>query len=127
MSDWEQTLISKMLDPFTERLVGEQMSAVAFVMDYVELHFNGRIVRALANPIVQVDGKRIRFPGVGSRDALCQLIGRSVSKAELVEGIAFTCHFGGSDAIVVPLDAARHGLPEAMHFQDSPNGPLMVW
>lgn len=119
--------MSKMSDPCLERLIGEQLSAVAFVMDYVELHFDGRIVRALANPIVQVDGTRIRFPGVGSRDALCLLIGHLVRKVELLEGSEFTCHFEGSDAIVIPLDAARQNGPEAMHFLDAPHGPLMVW
>jgi len=34
-------------------LVGHELNIVAFVMDYVEFHFNGPILRALTNPIVE--------------------------------------------------------------------------
>ena len=40
--------MSQLLD----RLVGEEVNAVSFVMDYVEFHFNGPVLRAIADPVV---------------------------------------------------------------------------
>jgi hypothetical protein len=113
--------------PSVESLVGEQLSAVAFVQDYVELHFDGPLIRALVNPIVFSNGARISFPGPGSRDALCQFIGRKVLKVQLQEQASLTCHFEGGDSITIPLDHNSHRPPEAMHFQASSTDTPQVW
>ena len=65
-----------------EDLVGWELSTVAFVRDYVEFHFDGPILRSLARPIVCAGSARHEFPEVGSRDALCDLIGREVEGAD---------------------------------------------
>jgi len=51
-----------------ESLAGEELSAVSFVRDYVEFHFDGPVLRALTNPRVEIDGETISFPEPGSRD-----------------------------------------------------------
>ena len=63
------------LTPDLQFLLGEPLSAVSFVMDYVELHFNGSYLRCLVPPVVEQGGRVARFPEPGSRDALCALIG----------------------------------------------------
>jgi hypothetical protein len=108
-------------------LVAKQLSAVCFVQDYVELHFDGPVVRALTNPIVELEGQRLTFPAQGSRDALCSLIGRSVASVQLQDAVALTLQLEGGGAISVPLDANSYRGPEAMHFQESPTGALQVW
>jgi hypothetical protein len=113
--------------PSVERLVGEQLSAVCFVQDYVELHFDGPVIRALTNPVVEFEGQRLTFPAQGSRDALCGLIGRGVARVQLQSAVALTMHFEGGGSIAVPLDANSYRGAEAMHFQDSPSGALQVW
>jgi hypothetical protein len=35
-------------------ILGEPLSAVAFVRDYVEFHFDGPVLRAISNPRVEV-------------------------------------------------------------------------
>lgn len=65
-----------------EDLVGLELSSVCFVRNYVEFHFDGPILRSLAPPTIELDGHVAAFPGAGSRDALCELIGRVVDKAE---------------------------------------------
>jgi hypothetical protein len=59
-----------------EGLIGEELSAIYFARDYVELSFDGPVVRSLTTPTVHVDGYRHQFPDAGSRDALCEIIGR---------------------------------------------------
>lgn len=61
-----------------EDLRGLELAGVAFVRDYVEFLFDGPIVRCYAPPEVVTNGKSVRFPEEGSRDALCGLIGGEV-------------------------------------------------
>src|SRR5712671_6261788 len=108
------------------QIVGEQLSGVSFVQDYVELHFDGPVIRALACPLVQSQSGIVRFPAAGSRDRLCGLIGQEVSSFELIDGLELRIRFGPTD-LIVPLDAARCVGPEAMHFQNSVTAPVSVW
>ena len=43
-------------------LIGEQLSAVSFVQDYVEFHFDGPVLRALTNPIGTTPEAVVQFP-----------------------------------------------------------------
>lgn len=95
-------------------------------MDYVEFHFNGPGLRALTNPIVEVSGNRYRFPEPGSRDGLCELIGRTVTAVHQDDDVALTLELTGGARLTIPLDDASYIGPEAMHFF-SPHGSLMVW
>ena len=110
-----------------ESLVGEQLSAVSFVQDYVEFHFDGPVVRALTNPIVESPAGRWRFPGAGSRDALCALIARLVQTVEHRADVHLRLDFGDGYRLTVPLDPDSYLGPEAMHFQSSLTGPVQVW
>jgi hypothetical protein len=96
-------------------LVGEELNAVSFVMDYVEFHFNGPVLRALTNPVIVVRGKRFRFPEPGSRDALCSLIGEEMQSAQVVEDERV--ELNARDAVLlIPLDLESRIGPEAAHF-----------
>ena len=108
-------------------LVGEQISAVCFVMDYVEIHFNGMILRCVADPLVWVDGRDFMFPGEGSRDALCSLINNEVSRIELVEGSHCKLGTDRGHLLTVPLDENSKRGHESMHFLPYMDGPLQVW
>jgi hypothetical protein len=101
-------------DDLTE-IVGEELNIVAFVMDYVELHFNGPKLTALTDPRVRLGARTWTFPQPGSRDALCALIGRTVQAVRVEPDEHIYLGFGDA-ALTIPLDdGSRHG-PEAAHF-----------
>lgn len=108
-------------------LVGEEISAVCFVRDYVEFHFDGSILRSLSNPSVFVHGTKHRFPEAGSRDALCRVIGSAVRAVNLEEQRALKVTTTDDCEITIPLDAKNLRGPEAMHFVPQLNGPIQVW
>ncbi len=110
-----------------ESLAGELLSGVAFVHDYVEFHFDGRIVRALADPSVSVEGKTYRFPHEGSRDALCSIIGKTLGRVDVHEGQAIALVFSSGAVIRIPLGDAERTGPEAAHFVPGKNLPLQIW
>jgi hypothetical protein len=99
-----------------ESLRGEPMNAVSFVMDYVEFHFNGQVLRALSSPELQLGSTRIIFPEAGSRDALCSLIGDIVVGIDLAEDASLKLAFQSGARLTMPLDLAHRIGPEALHF-----------
>jgi hypothetical protein len=109
-------------------LVGEELNTVAFVMDYVEFHFNGPRVRALTNPIVHTSRGDVQFPMPGSRDALCSLIGLAVSEAALKEGNSLTFSFSSGVELIIPLDPDSYIGPEALHWHPADGiAHMKIW
>jgi hypothetical protein len=114
-------------NPFAS-LVGEELNTVAFVMDYVEFHFNGPRVRALTNPIVRTTAGEIQFPAPGSRDALCSLIGQEVRGASLRDEHSLEFSFNSGAALIIPLDPGSYIGPEALHWHpDYDNRNMVIW
>lgn len=114
-------------NPFSS-LVGEQLNTVAFVMDYVEFHFNGPRIRALTNPIVHTPAGEIQFPAPGSRDALCSLIGDEIRDAALRDEHSLTFAFASGARLIIPLDADSHVGPEALHWHpDEDLAHRVIW
>lgn len=109
-----------------ERVLEEPVSGIAFVMDYVEFHFNDKVIRALAEPTVWVDGRRFTFPEAGSRDALCSLIGRNAEHVKAQQNIAIEIDFSDSAKVQIPLECG-HGLVESAHFMPGNNLPMEIW
>lgn len=99
-----------------ESLVSEQFNAVSFVMDYVEFHFNGPVLRALCNPVLVYQGRRARFPDAGSRDALCSLIGSDVASVDVREHDRIELRTKQGHVLTIPLDDASYRGAEAAHF-----------
>jgi hypothetical protein len=113
-----------------EDLAGEELSAVAFVRDYVEFHFDGPVLRALAAPILRDGGAQPRFPEAGSRDALCALIGRQVAGVEVDDERAIRLRFEGGAEVEIPvgpLGGAGPARPESAHFVAGTGFPVQVW
>lgn len=108
-------------------IIGQPMSAIAFVHDYVEMHFDGKILRALSNPSVRIGQAVFVVPGPGSRDALCDLIGRSVVNVVVRELNCIEVRFEGNASIRVPLSDAERTGPETAHFVPGDNQPIEVW
>jgi hypothetical protein len=110
-----------------DSLLGCAASAVCFVRDYVEIHFDGPIVRCISDPEVARGGKTVRFPEVGSRDALCELIGRNLEAVEETEDVVMEFHFEGGYSLTIFLDSEHRINGEAAHFVPGPGQPISVW
>jgi hypothetical protein len=105
-------------------LIGREISAVAFVRDYVEFHFDGPILRSVAAPYVAVGEAVYRFPKPGSRDALCLVIGATIRSLNLIAGDHFEFTTSNGHRVRIPLDGCG---AEALHFTPGLNQPLQVW
>ncbi|MBL1081806.1 hypothetical protein JK359_07390 [Streptomyces actinomycinicus] len=119
-------------DPL-QLLMGLEVSAVSFVRDYVELHFDGPVLRALSDPLGVYGGRAWRFPAPGSLEFMRCYIGKTVDGHELVPNRTLALHFE-EHRFVVPLDSASSGGPESAHLvgvdesgRTSVRGGMWIW
>jgi hypothetical protein len=113
--------------PTLESINGQVVNAVCFVMDYVELHFNGPIFRCLANPVLEMGDKRFVFPEAGTRDALCSLINDTLISVKIEEDQFIHLKFASGSKLSVALNDTNRVGPESAHYVSGINGPLEVW
>lgn len=109
------------------RLVGESLSAVSFVRDYVEFHFDGPVLRALTHPVARAGKLQWRFPEPGSRDGLCQLIGSIVEAIRLEENTGIEIVFLTGESLTIPFGVSAEAGGESVHFISAPGQPMSVW
>jgi len=72
---------------------GEELKAVEFVEDYLQLRFGESLLRLYDWPHVLLTDFSVAFGEPEYRNALCSLIGETVEKAMLEEDDALTIEF----------------------------------
>ncbi len=61
-----------------DEIIGEQLSAVTFVQDYLQLHFDGPTLNVTSKLHVSSQGVRKEAGDLGFRDLLCSQITKEV-------------------------------------------------
>jgi hypothetical protein len=110
---------------FLDQILGECLSGVAFVMDYVEFQFNGAVLTALTPPAVQASARGWTVGEPGWRDSLCGRIGVAVESVFVKEGEHVAVDFADGSRVTVSLKPSDYRGPEAINFQAA-SGPLVV-
>jgi hypothetical protein len=87
-------------DSLLDRLVCEELSSVIFVGDYAQFDFNGPRLSTFVWPHVNAFGTEWRFGDQGYRDALCGLIGRTVTVVSDLPATGVVIRFD-EDALVI--------------------------
>jgi hypothetical protein len=109
---------------FLDPIVGEYLSSVCFVLDYIQLDFNGKTLTAY-NPIaVSAEYRCINGNHAGWRDAICARIGRHVLSAICTDD-EIRIGFEDESTISLSLRDEDYVGPEAFQFQ-APEKPLVV-
>lgn len=108
-------------DVLNKALVGRQLSAVTFVMDYFQFHFDDNRLTVYSLPTATT-GESV-IPNF--RDRLCAFIGRDVTFAEEVLGVALNIDFGTFGRISIPLDEESRVTVEAAELSQAGTSVLM--
>ena len=108
-------------------LLGRQLSAVTFVQDYVQLHFDGPVLTAITHPRVEVRDTVYEWASAGYRDALCSCIGRVVREALVLPDQAIQIHLDDDRCISVSLEPEDYVTIEAARFDDALEDTRWVW
>jgi hypothetical protein len=113
-----------------ELLIGREVSAVCFVRDYVELHLDGPIVRALTKPIGLYGCAPWRFPDGNALTRMRSYIGKVVDDFVIVPDEYAQLAFG-EHSFTIPLDDQSRTGPEALHIigvdQDGRTDTRHLW
>ena len=106
-----------------EVIVGEQISAVMFVRDYLQLSFDGPGFAVLCPAQIQTPTNSAKYGENGFRDQICGAIGHIV-KSVIVDDRAVSIEFDGYK-IVLDLSGSPIG-PERLIFNEG-DGRMIFW
>ena len=93
-----------MENPF-QILVGEQLSSVIFVRDYLQLDFDVHILSCYVWPRVKIENEIVDFGSPDYRNRLCLFIAKIVEHTELIEGQKIEIHFQSGEQLEIILDS----------------------
>lgn len=100
-----------------ETLHEQELTAVEFVEDFLQLRFGDALLTLYVWPdVADADGIAIAFGEPGYRDALCSVISEDVTAAELNEGRSLTIEFENGTVIALSLREEDLATPEAGSF-----------
>jgi hypothetical protein len=103
-------------------LIGEQLSSVIFVQDYLQLDFDGNILTCYLWPEVEIDNKVFKYGDIDFRNKLCSIISKIVRSLTIREGVSMQIIFESDDKILLSLDPTNQTVPEIAMFNDSDGG-----
>jgi hypothetical protein len=106
---------------------GEKLSAVTFVQDYVQLHFDGPRLTLIAWPVVRVGDASHAVDDPGYRDQLCRLIGRVVVRAYVRPGDRLQIDFVEGLSLMASLDAQEYRAAHVVIFDDGQSKQWAAW
>jgi hypothetical protein len=110
---------------YLSRIVGEQLTAVIFVVDYLKFQFNNYYLTALF-PVVVCEGEQsYRLGDLRYRDSLCERIMRDVTGA-LLEADSLRISFDDGASFAVSLKEEDRVGMEALLFEFQEAGQMQM-
>ena len=113
-------------DSILTKLNGQQLSAVSFVMDYIQLHFESAILTAYVWPQVKDKAALLSAGNSHYKDALCDCIGAIVAEC-FEDEERLSIEFENGVVIEISLREADQVGPEAAMFSDKNSDEWEVW
>lgn len=108
-------------------LVNGQLSAVTFVRDYIQLHFDGPTISAFTLAAVAVGGSTFSESDPGYRDALCARIGATVLAAYVDPGQRLQIDLADGSSLSISLKPEDRVVEEAAVYSDAETKEWASW
>ena len=98
------------MDDF-QRLVGEQLSAVCFVQDYLQLEFDGYNLTTYTTPLVEIlPNEWMAYEHDQYKNGLCRFIACLVEQVAIEPGRILIAFQGRRERISLPLHEGRDNI-----------------
>jgi hypothetical protein len=97
-------------------LIGEQLSSVIFVQDYLQLEFDGNLFTFYDWPMLKKQDSVITFQNDSYRNNLCAFIAKNVEKVNDIDNVLFEIVFADNSSIYLNLTEAKG---EVLYFRFS--------
>jgi hypothetical protein len=102
----------------SDLLIGERLTSVEFFSDQVSLRFDEKTLTLFAWPLVaDPEGISIEFGEPGYRDAMCFVIGLTITSATFEEGLELTMEFDNGAVFAISLREEDLNTAEAGTLQ----------
>jgi hypothetical protein len=113
---------SKNLQPLWDQLVGEDLSGIVFVRDYMQLQFNPppQLNIYSSHVVVSAEGRCAKFREEAFANLALGLIGKFVREVRVDEQ-SFHIVFADKSEIMISLRPEHYQGPEAVDFQGRDN------
>jgi hypothetical protein len=99
------------------QIVGEDLSGIVFVRDYLQLQFNPPpTINAYTPTTISTKGKTARFGETDFPNLIIGQIGKVVSKVTIKEKDSFQIIFADDSEISISLKEEDYRSPEAVNF-----------
>jgi hypothetical protein len=105
---------------------GNQLSAVTFIKDYLQILFDGPRITAYTPPIIKTEESSYKWGDPGYRDSICDLIGQKVIGSKFLENEELTVQFEDGRKLSISLRSEDYIAAEAMIFEDD-NDNWWTW
>jgi hypothetical protein len=100
-------------------ILGQELVAVEFVQDFVQLRFEGPLFTLYAWPHVLLSDFSVAYGEPEYRNALCAQIGQTVSDASLEEGDRLTIELESGTVLAVSLREEDIDGPESGSYSET--------
>jgi hypothetical protein len=110
-------------NPF-KSILGEQLSSVEFVQDYLQLHFDGNTLTYYSWPNIIQGSRSLNIQTIGYRDALCEIISQKVIRILLFDNTQLDIFFDNDHQVSLSLkrNELNAELAEFIYFTDIEGG-----
>ena len=88
----------------SEKLKGEELNAIQFIMDYLQVHFNSIGFTFFIWPKIYINNKTYEFGNIEYRNKLCEFIGKTVIDVSILEGEVMEVKFSEGERLQLNLD-----------------------
>ena len=110
---------------YFSRMAGEQLSAVSFVMDYLQLQFNDYFLTVLTPLTVLAGEQPFRLGDLPYRDALCERI-TCIVKSVILATDYLRIDFDDDSTFIISLKEEDYVCAEAINFQWRESGQMQM-
>jgi len=108
-------------------ITDSELSAVTFVRDYIQLHFDGPMINTYTLPTVVVGGSVFSHADPGYRDALCARIGATVKAVYADPGQQLQIDFSDGSSLSISLRSEDRVVQEAAVYTDAQTKEWASW
>jgi hypothetical protein len=104
------------VNTISQHVVGRRLSAVTFILDYIQLQFDPPPTINALTPVTVRSGDRRAISGEETfRNLLCEQIPKTVRSVSLIDGEALIISFEDSSSISLSLRKQDYVVPEAIN------------
>ncbi len=102
-----------------KEIIGEELSSVEFVQDYLQLRFNGPCLTAVTQPTIATGERILVWNEPSYRDELCNQIGHKVKAVDIHAGEYVEVVLDDDVVIRISLKDSDYRTAEAAKFDSS--------